>query len=604
MKNLFKTLILPTVVTFCAILFVGCGNLLDYDISGITFESKTVLYNGSAQSLAIAGNLPEGVTVSYEYYQEGTKLSGEPIDVGEYKVVAKFSGDTKHYNPIENKEATLTINKGWLNVSFGSKQFQNVLGDKEDLDTTKVFKNNNDGTFTFEFDDNKYYICVTSEDAGNYEISLYNALNADGSINPEYECDGLISDINKPIYALVEYVGDDENIIKNYKTSAIFSIMLTKRVANLYSASDLAQMRVDIEEHSYEYRLNTIYNLMNDIDFAEGEEKGLWYIPAAYYPNDTGKSFCSEFNGNGHTIKNFKITEDSLPNLSSLSAGDTMIGFFGFVTDSHIHDVNFVDFDVDVDCYQIYENLLIDNPTATPKQTFFGMVAADVDEVASVDIGTVVSTNISKFENIKVENGNIKINAADKAFCGIMVGSDSTGDGNNAGIRDNLDAKNVKLTVINAHSADATLVVADTLRVGGIAGEIGNKGEGVTYSNCDLENVEIHVGAHEEGQEEKSTTMNVGAFIGHCRSNTIMSNCHISDFVVDAYAKNKKNVKMGGYYGQGDKNLTMESCSHTNPKTSEEIGVETTTGIISYIKTAAGWTANDQKWAAKFEPTE
>ena len=85
---------------------VGKAN---YDMSGIKFEDKAVTYNGQAQSLAISGNLPEGVTVSYE--------GNGKTEVGEYTVTAKFAGDTKNYNAISDKTAKLTINKANYDIT-------------------------------------------------------------------------------------------------------------------------------------------------------------------------------------------------------------------------------------------------------------------------------------------------------------------------------------------------------------------------------------------------------------------------------------------------------------------------------------------------------
>ena len=70
------------------------------DLSGITFPGKTVLYDGQAHSLAIAGTLPDYATVSY--------IGNGQIAAGEYKVVAVFNVG-KNYEAVANMEATLNI---------------------------------------------------------------------------------------------------------------------------------------------------------------------------------------------------------------------------------------------------------------------------------------------------------------------------------------------------------------------------------------------------------------------------------------------------------------------------------------------------------------
>ena len=81
----------------------------EYDMSDIKFEDKTVTYDGTAQSLAITGTLPTGVTVTYE--------GNERTDVGTYEVTAHFEGDTNNYKPIPDMTATLTIEKARYDMS-------------------------------------------------------------------------------------------------------------------------------------------------------------------------------------------------------------------------------------------------------------------------------------------------------------------------------------------------------------------------------------------------------------------------------------------------------------------------------------------------------
>ena len=77
-------------------------------VEGITFEDETVVYNGEAHSIFIKGDLPEGVSVSYE----GNGMT----NVGQYTVTAKFQTD-KNHKPIADMVATLTINKATFDMT-------------------------------------------------------------------------------------------------------------------------------------------------------------------------------------------------------------------------------------------------------------------------------------------------------------------------------------------------------------------------------------------------------------------------------------------------------------------------------------------------------
>ena len=70
------------------------------DLSGISFAGKTVLYNGEAHSLSIAGTLPDYATVSY--------VGNGQTTPGSYKVLAVFNLGS-NYESVEDMEATLTI---------------------------------------------------------------------------------------------------------------------------------------------------------------------------------------------------------------------------------------------------------------------------------------------------------------------------------------------------------------------------------------------------------------------------------------------------------------------------------------------------------------
>ena len=73
-----------------------------YDMSQVTFEGKTVVYDTNSHSLLIdESKLPSGVTVTYE--------NNDKVDSGEYTVIAKFNGDFTNYNAIADMSATLTI---------------------------------------------------------------------------------------------------------------------------------------------------------------------------------------------------------------------------------------------------------------------------------------------------------------------------------------------------------------------------------------------------------------------------------------------------------------------------------------------------------------
>lgn len=78
------------------------------DITGVTLADATYTYDGDVHSLAIAGTLPNGVSVTYQ--------NNNKVDAGTYTVTSTLSGDG--YKTL-NLTATLTIEKATITgISF------------------------------------------------------------------------------------------------------------------------------------------------------------------------------------------------------------------------------------------------------------------------------------------------------------------------------------------------------------------------------------------------------------------------------------------------------------------------------------------------------
>jgi len=85
-----------------------------YDMGGVTFTGGSYQYDGTAHSLAIGGDLPSGVTVSYS---DNNSLT----DVGSVTVTASFTGDANH-NDIANKTAALAVTQKEVGLSWSNTE--------------------------------------------------------------------------------------------------------------------------------------------------------------------------------------------------------------------------------------------------------------------------------------------------------------------------------------------------------------------------------------------------------------------------------------------------------------------------------------------------
>ena len=81
-----------------------------YDMSGVTFDDAAFAHDGTAHSIEVTGELPEGVTVSYE--------GNGQTEPGTYTVIARFAGDTRNHKSIDDMTASLTVNEApnWMRL--------------------------------------------------------------------------------------------------------------------------------------------------------------------------------------------------------------------------------------------------------------------------------------------------------------------------------------------------------------------------------------------------------------------------------------------------------------------------------------------------------
>ncbi|MBO5867083.1 MAG: hypothetical protein J6Q55_03430, partial [Clostridia bacterium] len=101
-----------------------------YDMSGVTFVSKTVKYDASEHEVVLTGTLPTGVTVTY--------TNNKGTNAGIYNAVATFAYDTANYNTIADMTATLTINRDVQSYVNPETNKQDVIvSSNEGIDPTK-----------------------------------------------------------------------------------------------------------------------------------------------------------------------------------------------------------------------------------------------------------------------------------------------------------------------------------------------------------------------------------------------------------------------------------------------------------------------------------
>lgn len=118
-----------------------------YDMSGVRFEGKEVVYDGNPHAVAISGTLPKGV--SAPTYTINGKVTASATDVGEYQVKAAFASTDPNYEAIPEMVTTLKITPAEYAVKGVDIVFKNENG-KVINDAAKIY----DGrVVTFDLND-------------------------------------------------------------------------------------------------------------------------------------------------------------------------------------------------------------------------------------------------------------------------------------------------------------------------------------------------------------------------------------------------------------------------------------------------------------------
>ena len=144
----------------------------NYDLSNIKFENKTYTYDGLEKELTITGNLPSGVTVTYE--------TNKLTNAGSVVAKAKFSGDTLNYNSISDMTATLTISKAIYDMS--AVKFENTSYTYDGTEKTILISGNLPEGVTVVYENNKLTnageIIATAKFSGDENHETIPSMNA------------------------------------------------------------------------------------------------------------------------------------------------------------------------------------------------------------------------------------------------------------------------------------------------------------------------------------------------------------------------------------------------------------------------------------------
>ena len=260
-----------------------------YDLSGITFDSKEVVYDGYGHYIEIAGELPTGVP-NPTYTIDGRDIKSV-TNVGEYTVLARFAHTNANYESIPDMTATLKITPAVYDLGDIDLIFKdangNILTDSVKIyDRTSVFAEINDKSLIGskivvsyiikDEDGNELYgengVALTSfENAGSYTVTMSVALIDGKNYQP-------IAPITREF--VIKKAKYDASQIHFDAGLAIYDGRAHKVLVEIPEGHDIKP-----EDVVYEYRLN---GELLEIDASVGVINAGVYSVTAIFPDKNG----------------------------------------------------------------------------------------------------------------------------------------------------------------------------------------------------------------------------------------------------------------------------------------------------------------------------
>ena len=331
--------------------------------------------------------------------------------------------------------------------------------------------------------------------------------------------DSLSEDLEGSLIVINNYITQFQNDVSIWDGKAAVAFTSEDAANNtlhITSASEFALFRDKVNANSNsEYRTYKV-ELGADLDL-----NGLEWTPIT--------SFSGEFDGNGHSISNFKVdaTKQNGGLFRTIEAGEG----------ERVHDLIIEDVDATVGAYRF--GTLANSVKGIVNDVTVRNVNVTTTDAAAWVGGMCAFMDWPWMKDCTVEN--MIVDASDGAY--LIAGFSPILQKNSNMVFDNLDVKGFKVTV-----SDTT---ADGCGVGGLVTQTQRGWEDPKLINCDVEGIDIVA----------TGNIDIGGFMAWPGGHTILDNC-TTQGRIDATGVTGKSNFVGGFFGNLGWNADLGKKGH------------------------------------------
>ena len=513
------------------------------------------------------GTVKSGVEVRFTL-SRGANTVGEPEIVKNGEVLTPDADGV--YSFVMSEETVISVNGVKRLYTLDLSRFTSVLGTdgyvSEEQRIHYTDENGNrldDQVQVTEGSDFKFKLYVSPYYVPEYSVSNnYEVLEADA--NGVYTIENVSANSTVSVAGLAQ----EGSFVTSGGNYGDYGTGTEEDPFQISKPIDLYYMAVLVNSEFYAGTYNGLhYKLMNDIDM-QGEQ--LYVIGDASLSSAV---FCGSFDGNGHTIKNFYITDEVIDQETYQQAYLPYVGLFGqaVATESSpvvIKDLTLEDYEVTVhparaQSYSFAGSLVgygVGTQITNCKAT--GSVSAYGDDNMMIYLGGLIGYMQSAYGR---SSGAVITHDAYVSSCSTNIGIQGLGSphsvGGVAGYLDSAD-ENAISYVINSYSTGG---ISGGMHSGGIVGTLSRFSSVINcYSTSSVAAIN-EVNSAMAGADYQGAY--AGGIVGDADEDTVVAGCFSSNQTLSASsAFGRQHEKTGKYVAnvQSAGSVSVESAANVS----------------------------------------